>query len=76
VFRYCGPDGAVADEHNPNGALRGIAGICNAAGTVVGIMPHPERAADPLLGAPGGLGFFTSLAAWRPRDATLKVPTR
>ena len=48
----------------------------NAAGTVVGIMPHPERVADPLLGAPDGLGFFTSLAAWQPRDTMLKVPSQ
>ena len=63
-------------QPNPNGSANHIAGICNAAGTVVGIMPHPERVADPLLGAPDGLGFFTSLAAWQPRDATLKVPSR
>ena len=39
-------------------------------------MPHPERVADPLLGVPDGLGFFTSLAAWRPQDTSLKVPSR
>jgi phosphoribosylformylglycinamidine synthase len=48
---------------NPNGSLRDIAGIANDAGTVVGIMPHPERADHALLGAEGGAGFFTSLAA-------------
>jgi phosphoribosylformylglycinamidine synthase len=48
---------------NPNGSVAGIAGICNEAGTVVGLMPHPEHAIDPLTG-PGsdGLGFFTSVA--------------
>jgi phosphoribosylformylglycinamidine synthase len=76
VLRYVAGSEASPLQPNPNGSAHHIAGICNAAGTVVGIMPHPERAADPLLGAPGGLGFFTSLAAWRPRDATLKVPTR
>lgn len=56
VLRY------LAGE-NPNGSLRDIAGIANQAGTVVGIMPHPERADHALLGAEGGAGFFTSLAA-------------
>ena len=48
---------------NPNGSARDIAGICNPGGTVVGIMPHPERADHSLLGAADGAGFFTSLAA-------------
>ena len=51
---------------NPNGSARDIAGVANAAGTVVGIMPHPERADHALLGATDGAGFFTSLAAWQP----------
>ena len=48
---------------NPNGSFRDIAGICNEAGNVVGLMPHPEHAVDPLTGAPGtdGQGFFTSV---------------
>jgi phosphoribosylformylglycinamidine (FGAM) synthase-like amidotransferase family enzyme len=47
---------------NPNGSMRDIAGICNAAGNVVGLMPHPEHATDPLTG-PGtdGMPFFTSV---------------
>jgi phosphoribosylformylglycinamidine synthase len=54
VVRYVGD--------NPNGSARGIAGISNAAGTVVGLMPHPEHAVDPLTGpSADGLGFFTSL---------------
>jgi phosphoribosylformylglycinamidine synthase subunit PurQ / glutaminase len=54
VARYLGD--------NPNGSARGIAGISNAAGTVVGLMPHPEHAVDPLTGpSADGLGFFTSL---------------
>jgi phosphoribosylformylglycinamidine synthase len=63
VFRYAGPDGTVADEHNPNGALHGIAGIRNEAGNVVGLMPHPEHAIDPDLGPTGGQGLFASLLA-------------
>ena len=54
MFRYCGPDGAVDDAHNPNGALRSIAGIRNEEGNVVGLMPHPEHAVDPDVGPTGG----------------------
>ena len=61
VFRYCGPDGVVSDAHNPNGALRGIAGIRNEAGNVVGLMPHPEHAVDPDVGPTGGQAVFASL---------------
>jgi phosphoribosylformylglycinamidine synthase subunit PurQ / glutaminase len=76
VLRYEPSSEASPFQPNPNGSANHIAGISNAAGTVVGIMPHPERVADPLLGAPDGLGFFTSLAAWQPRDSTLRVPSR
>jgi phosphoribosylformylglycinamidine synthase len=76
VLRYVASSESSPLQPNPNGSANHIAGICNAAGTVVGIMPHPERIADPLLGVPDGLGFFTSLAAWRPHDATLKVTSR
>ncbi len=76
VLRYEASSEASPYQPNPNGSANHIAGISNAAGTVVGIMPHPERVADPLLGAPDGLGFFTSLAAWQPRDTTLRVPSR
>ena len=59
VVRYAGPDRSSAA---PNGAARGIAGICDEAGTVVGLMPHPEHAIDPLTGpSADGLGFFTSV---------------
>jgi len=76
VLRYVPASEASPLQPNPNGSANHIAGISNAAGTVVGIMPHPERVADSLLGAPDGLGFFTSLAAWRPRASTLNVPSR
>jgi phosphoribosylformylglycinamidine synthase I len=62
VFRYCDASGAVTAEANPNGAARSIAGIRNAAGNVLGLMPHPERAMDVLLGSADGAGFFRSLA--------------
>lgn len=61
VFRYCGPDGVMSEDHNPNGALRGIAGIRNEAGNVVGLMPHPEHAVDPDVGPTGGQALFASL---------------
>ena len=62
AFRYCDAQGAVTDAANPNGSARHIAGIVNAAGNVLGMMPHPERAVDAVLGSTDGLGFFRSLA--------------
>jgi phosphoribosylformylglycinamidine synthase len=64
VFRYCGPDGTVGDAFNPNGAAANIAGICNEGGNVVGMMPHPERNAEPLLGDATGRALF---------DAALRI---
>jgi phosphoribosylformylglycinamidine synthase len=61
VFRYCAPDGTVDDAHNPNGSARNIAGVRNAAGNVVGLMPHPEHAVDPDVGPTGGEPLFASL---------------
>jgi phosphoribosylformylglycinamidine synthase subunit PurQ / glutaminase len=49
VFQYCNPLGEISNESNPNGSLENIAGICNTQGNVLGMMPHPERAADPNL---------------------------
>jgi phosphoribosylformylglycinamidine synthase len=60
VLRYCAPDGRVTAASNPNGSLRNIAGISNARGNVVGMMPHPERACEPLLGSDDGLFLFRS----------------
>ena len=61
VFRYCSPDGTVDDASNPNGSLHNIAGICNKRGNVLGMMPHPERAADAGLGCTDGMPMFESL---------------
>lgn len=61
VFRYCSLQGEVDAAANPNGSLRNIAGIRNRAGNVLGMMPHPERAADPRLGSTDGTVIFTSL---------------
>ena len=63
VFRYVDAAGTPTDAANPNGSLRNIAGICNAGGTVVGLMPHPERALEPLLGSTDGRVLFQSLLA-------------
>jgi phosphoribosylformylglycinamidine synthase subunit PurQ / glutaminase len=63
VLRYCDPQGRVTDESNPNGSRDSIAGICNRARNVVGMMPHPERACEELLGSADGRGVFRSLAA-------------
>ncbi len=61
VFRYCEADGSVTDGANPNGSLANIAGIVNEQGNVLGMMPHPERAADPLLGHTDGQKLFRSI---------------
>ncbi|MFF3759845.1 phosphoribosylformylglycinamidine synthase subunit PurQ [Streptomyces sp. NPDC002185] len=63
AFRYLARGEAADGFGNPNGSLRDIAGITNAAGNVVGLMPHPEHAVEPLIGTgkTDGLGFFTSI---------------
>ena len=61
VFRYCLPDGRVVGAANPNGSAHNIAGIVNKAGNVLGMMPHPERAAEPELGGTDGLRLFRSV---------------
>ncbi len=54
-------NGKVTDEANPNGSLLNIAGICNKNKNVFGMMPHPERAADPILGNTDGKALFESI---------------
>ncbi len=61
VLRYVTPDGKETAEANPNGALNNIAGIINERGNVMGLMPHPERAVERLLGGTDGIGIFESL---------------
>jgi phosphoribosylformylglycinamidine synthase len=63
VFRYVGGPGDADEWWSPNGSTRAIAGIVNDAGNVLGMMPHPERAFDPLLGSSDGLGIFESVLA-------------
>jgi phosphoribosylformylglycinamidine synthase len=61
VFRYVTPEGEATAEANPNGSLNNIAGIINERGNVLGMMPHPERAAEALLGGDDGLVIFRSM---------------
>lgn len=61
LFTYCDALGRNRPESNPNGSQRHIAGICNRAGNVLGLMPHPERAAEKILGSDDGLGLFASI---------------
>jgi phosphoribosylformylglycinamidine synthase len=61
VFRYCTEDGRVAKEANPNGSLDNIAGVINEEGTVLGLMPHPERAAEATVGGTDGTLIFHSI---------------
>jgi phosphoribosylformylglycinamidine synthase subunit PurQ / glutaminase len=63
VFRYVDANGQPTPEGNPNGSTNNIAGIINAAGNVLGVMPHPERVVDPVLGPADGLPLFESLVA-------------
>lgn len=63
VFRYCDASGNITDEANPNGSQLNIAGICNKQGNVLGMMPHPERHAELLLGGADGAAMFRGLAA-------------
>lgn len=61
LFKYCDANGEITEESNPNGSLENIAGVCNAAGNVFGMMPHPERASDEELGNTDGKLIFESL---------------
>ena len=62
IFRYCDRDGQITDEANSNGSRDNIAGICNQKRNVLGLMPHPERACEDLLGSSDGREVFHSLA--------------
>jgi phosphoribosylformylglycinamidine synthase len=61
IFRYCSPSGELGDAWNPNGSLHNIAGVMNEGGNVLGMMPHPERASEPVLGSADGMRVFVSL---------------
>lgn len=61
VFRYSDRDGTITENANPNGSMNNIAGIINEQGNILGLMPHPERASDPILGHTDGQKIFRSL---------------
>jgi phosphoribosylformylglycinamidine synthase len=63
VFRYCDPRGEVTEAANVNGSCRNIAGILNEGGNVLGMMPHPDRASEAVLGSTDGLPIFQSFVA-------------
>ena len=69
IFRYCDPSGLITGESNPNGSVRNIAGICNEGGNVLGMMPHPERAGEALVGGSDGNRLWESII----RDALVAV---
>jgi phosphoribosylformylglycinamidine synthase subunit PurQ / glutaminase len=73
IFRYCDAQGGITDEANPNGAVNSIAGICSAQRNVVGLMPHPERACEPVLGSADGRVLFESVIAQLATDATARA---
>ena len=64
VMRYCDADGQVTDATNPNGSWDNVAGIANAGGNVLGLMPHPERSGEKVLGGEDGMRVFASIVSW------------
>ena len=77
VLRYCGPDGEYDDAANPSGAQDAIAGVANARGNVLGMMPHPERSAESVFGSEDGRKMFESVVFWiksrRTRESSLRL---
>lgn len=61
IFQYCNPEGRVVEEANPNGSIQNIAGLSNDAKNVLGLMPHPERACESVLGSTDGEKIFKSI---------------
>ena len=78
LLRYCDPAGTVTAEANPNGSTDAIAAVANAGGNVAGLMPHPERASEPILGSTDGVvlleSFISSLAREAPVAAAPAAP--
>ena len=64
LFRYCNEEGDVTDDYNPNGAWKNTAGVINKEGNVCGLMPHPERSMENLLGCENGRKIFQSIIKW------------
>jgi phosphoribosylformylglycinamidine synthase I len=64
LFRYCDEEGNITDEYNPNGSVEAIAGLIDERGNVCGMMPHPERCSESMLGNRDGFRIFESIVAW------------
>ncbi len=64
IFKYCNKKGEVTQEANPNGSILNIAGIINSQGNILGMMPHPERSSEEMLGSNDGLKIFQSIKKW------------
>jgi phosphoribosylformylglycinamidine synthase len=74
VLRYCTPGGELDPSANPNGSSGAIASVCSPGGNVMGLMPHPERAAEALLGGDDGRLFLqAAIRAWEQRTASVRV---
>jgi phosphoribosylformylglycinamidine synthase I len=73
LWQYCDATGNITDSSNPNGALLNIAGICNERRNVAGLMPHPERACEPLLGSADGNLIFESIVASLQNNSVAKA---
>ncbi len=73
LWRYVNAQGQTADQANPNGSVESIAGICNQQGNVAGLMPHPERASEGLLGSADGRLIFESVVHWLNQGTVAKV---
>ena len=73
LWQYCDANGQLTDAANPNGSLLNIAGICNQRRNVAGLMPHPERACEPILGSADGRWIFESLVAALERRAAAQA---
>ena len=76
AFRYVAPDGSPVGAASPNGSMRDIAGILNANRNVLGMMPHPERASEELLGSSDGMRLFQSVARSLARDGAVAAAAR
>jgi phosphoribosylformylglycinamidine synthase len=64
IFKYTNSNGSIVQSSNPNGSLKNIAGISNKNGNVLGLMPHPERACEQILGGKDGLKLFSSALSY------------
>jgi phosphoribosylformylglycinamidine synthase len=64
VFKYCDEEGETTSQSNPNGSIENIAGICNSQGNILGVMPHPERCCEEIIGGEDGKAIFESLISW------------